>query len=353
MTWLMWRQHRLQALASVCVLALLAIFLVITEREMSGYLHSTGLAACLNRHGSCDALSQLFENRYGALLNNIAYLNFLPLLVGMFWGAPLLAREYELGTDILAWSQTVSRRRWLAVKLSCFAVAAIVAASGFSALLGWWYRPLSQLSVHGGQSPIQPNIFDVHGIVPIGYALFAFALGAAAGAFTRRTVPAMAITVGGFLATRVGIQILRGHLLAPERSVHPLVSSTGGVSFGTPLVPPQNWVLDSHIVDRAGHVVSDQAVLQTCRAVVSPRGVAHCVTVHGFHQVDVYQPLSRYWPLQGIEFAVFAAIALGLLAATAWSVGFRQRRRHRHAGPDQDARQPLSRAARSASLPAH
>ena len=35
----------------------------------------------------------------------------------MFWGAPLLAREFETGTFRLAWTQSVTRTRWLAVKL--------------------------------------------------------------------------------------------------------------------------------------------------------------------------------------------------------------------------------------------
>ncbi len=296
MIWLTWRQHRLQAVTAAGVLAVLAIFLLVTGRQMTSYLHSTGLAACLARHGSCDSLSQLFENRYGTFLNDIAYLNFLPMFAGMFWGAPLLAREYEQGTDILAWTQTVSRRRWLAIKLTAFIAAAIVAATGFSLLFGWWFGPFSQLAIHGGQSRIQPYVFDVQGIVPIGYTLFAFALGTAAGAFIHRTVPAMAVTAGGFFAARVGVQLLRGHLFTPLRSVHALVSPTGNVSL--------------------------------CRAILDPRGIAHCITSHGYHQLDIYQRLSRYWPLQGIEFAIFTALAICLLAATTWTVA-------QHHGPRQ------------------
>jgi len=163
-------------------------------------------------------------------------------------------------------------------------------------------------------------VFDTQGIVPIGYTLFAFALGAAAGALTRRTVPAMAITVGGFLAARITVQMLRGHLFAPLRAVHALVSPAGSISLGTPLVEPQNWVLQSTITGRSGHPVTDQAVLQTCRAVASPRGLARCITAHGYHQLDIYQPLSRYWPLQAIEFAIFTTLAAVLLAATVWAV---------------------------------
>ncbi len=328
MIWLTWRQHRVQALAAAGVLGLLTIFLVVTEHQMTGYLHSTGLSDCLSRHGNCDSLGQLFENRYGALLTDITYFNLLPLLVGLFWGAPLLAREYELGTDVVAWSQTVSRRRWLLIKLIAFIAAATLAAGVFSLLLGWWFEPFGALAAHGGQSRIQPNVYDVQGIVPIGYTLFAFALGTAAGALLRRTLPAMVVSIGGFLVARLGIQAIRGHLITPLRSLRPLVSPTGDVSLGTPVISPQNWVLKTNIIDHTGHITADQAVLQSCRA-TDPAAVARSVTAHGFHQLDLYQPLSRYWPLQSLEFAIFMTLAVFLVAIAAHAVTRPMRRRTR------------------------
>ena len=41
-----------------------------------------------------------------------------PALIGIFWGAPLIARELETGTYRLAWNQSVTRARWIAVKLA-------------------------------------------------------------------------------------------------------------------------------------------------------------------------------------------------------------------------------------------
>jgi hypothetical protein len=174
-------------------------------------------------------------------------------------------------------------------------------------------------------------VFDVQGVVPVGYTVFAVALGAAAGALTRRTVPAMAITVGGFLAARIGVQQLRAHLFTPLRSVHALISPPepsasaprwSGLKTGCSPAPSST---------AAGHAVPDQAVLQTCRAIGSPRGLAPCITAHGYHQLDIYQPLGRYWPLQGIEFANFTALAAALLAATIWAVARRHSPRPRFA----------------------
>ena len=53
---------------------------------------------------------------------------------------------------------------------------------------------------------------DQRGIVPIGYAAFAFAFGVLAGVLIRRTVPAMAATLVGFVATR----LLFNHFVLPK-----------------------------------------------------------------------------------------------------------------------------------------
>lgn len=98
--------------------------------------------------------------------------------------------------------------------------------------------------------------------------------------------------------------------------MHPLVNATGGYSIGSPQVDPRNWVIDSTIVDRIGHHVSDNTVLQTCGPAGAPRAIADCLTVHGYQQRDTYQPLTRYWTLQGIEFGIYVAAALVLLTIT-------------------------------------
>ena len=48
----------------------------------------------------------------------ILLLLVVPAIIGIFWGAPLVARELETGTYRLAWTQSVTRTRWLAVKLA-------------------------------------------------------------------------------------------------------------------------------------------------------------------------------------------------------------------------------------------
>ena len=57
-----------------------------------------------------------FTNQYSSMMFIGILLLLLPLLIGLFWGAPLVSREVEHGTHRLVWTQGVSRRRWAAVK---------------------------------------------------------------------------------------------------------------------------------------------------------------------------------------------------------------------------------------------
>ena len=52
----------------------------------------------------------------------------VPALLGIFWGAPLVARELETGTYRLAWTQSVTRTRWLAVKVALVGLASVAVA---------------------------------------------------------------------------------------------------------------------------------------------------------------------------------------------------------------------------------
>lgn len=316
------RQHRIQLSSGLGVMAVLAALLVWTGHEMTSYLHSTGLARCLAAHGGgCDSFSQLFENRYGSLLRNIAWLSFLPMLVGVFWGAPLVAREIETGTYRLAWTQSLTRRRWLVTKLAMFVLATIAIAGGFSLLLGWWFHPFAQLDFQGGYSRMDMDSFDFQGIVPIAYSLFAFGVGAAAGVIVRRVLPAMAITFAIYLPLRLVVQNLRAHFEAPLHIAYRAFGASPRSGLG-------DWIIQSRIVNGAGRTVSDHTVLVSCGIGPSAAkaNVNECLAAHGFRQLDAYQPASRFWIFQGIEFAIFVGAAVLLLALTFYWVTRRSTR---------------------------
>jgi hypothetical protein len=327
MIWVAWRQHRLQLLFGTAALALLLTFLLSTGFGISSTFHSTGLAACLAVAGrDCGDLSGAFSDRYTNLQFLVPLFLIIPALLGVFWGAPLVAREVEQGTYRLAWTQSVTRFRWLGTKLAVLVGATALGAGIFTWVLTWWSRPL----VLASDDRLDPGIFDLRGVVPIAYALFALALGVAAGVLIRRVVPAMAATLAGYAATR-GLVVLfvRPQYMAPR-------ILTGSFFGLEPRMGLGDWILSRWTVDGAGHVLSsghqlDFSVLASRCPGLTTIGIgpgqppdksaaAVCVQRIGLHVQDVYQPGSRFWAFQGIETGIFLAIAIGLLALSVYWV---------------------------------
>lgn len=311
MTWLIYRQHRQQALFGTVTLGLVALFLLLTGLHMSSVFQHSGLAYCLSSHGTgdCGNLQSSFESRFSTLRQLVPFLMVLPLLLGLFWGAPLVARELELGTHQMIWTQGATRLRWLSSKLAALLALTLGFAVAYAFLISWWLGPLN--SSTGDR--FQPGIFDQQGAVPIAYAVFALALGVAAGTILRKTMSAMATTLVGFVALRLLIAgLLRRHFLPP-------VSKTYMPLLGVDTNHPGDWVF-SQQTSEAGHPVSLFNIGTGCPATKhsTNANLDRCIRAHAFLQHDVFQPASRYWLFQGIESAIFFGLALGLLTLTVW-----------------------------------
>ena len=273
-----------------------ALFLVPTGRQMRAAFDDLGLGACL-RGGrpelvapddGCGALSERFSGRFQGLALASLLLLFLPVLAGLFWGAPLVAREVEHGTHRLVWTQGVTRLRWATVKLGLVGGGVVLVAAAYALLVGWWIAPLNDATGYR----FTWLFFDQQGPVLVGYALFAFALGVLAGTLTGKVLPAMAVTLGGFLATRVAVALLlRPRFLPPRRRAYPIVS-------GSPAEPNQlagDWVISRGVYSAQGvkltpgsgsQVLCDQsappgawpstAPAPTTRTCSSPRTASGC-----------------------------------------------------------------------------
>ena len=312
---LTWRQHRAQLLTAAALLTALSAYLLFMTHQMTSYMASIGLSACLAGHGNCDVQAEAFLNRFGNASHVFSLLDLVPLLAGLFWGAPLIARETERGTHRLTWTQSVSRGRWLTVKLAAFTGAALLAAAVVALLLAWWIRPFDQLmavDAGGNVNRMTPGVFDLSGIVPAGGALFAFALGTAAGALIRRTVPAMAVTLGGYLALWMPLESARYHFLAPL--------TTHGPYGSTPQVPLSAYVLGNSYADASGRPVSFSVMAHACLSSQGGQtGVRiSCLAAKGFQFSTTYQPGSRFWLLQGLQTGIFVAAAVALLGVAIW-----------------------------------
>jgi hypothetical protein len=317
MTWLVWRLHRTQLYIAAALLAALTVLLLVTGLQMASQYHSA-VAAC-GASDSCDTLgSTLFLGSHAVGFLVIMTLG-VPALFGLFWGAPLVASELETGTSQFAWMQSVTRKRWLAVTAGEMLLAAAVWGGAVSGLVTWWSGPDNALQL----DQFKPGRFDIMGIVPVGYALFAMALGLCAGALLRRTLPAIAVTLAGFIVVRAVVTLwLRPHYLSAVTVTYKLFSpftptgsywqlAQGIRNPGGGLVPAPNGAA----VDGIPVGFLPSACAAAARGV--PPGLPCRQALAAFHGFITYQPASRYWAFQGIEFGIFAALAAALIAVTA------------------------------------
>ena len=316
MIWLTWRQFRVQAMVAAAAFVVLAAVLAYTGPHLFHLYDTSGIAQCRSGTGDCSSLLNDFSARYPVLHSVGALLIALPGIVGVFWGAPLLARELEAGTHRVAWTQSVTRTRWLATKVLVVGGACVVTTAAFTAVISWWRYPFDEAF----PNRFAPGVFAQRGIVPLGYAAFAFALGIAMGAIFRRTVPAMGSTLAIFFATRFAIQEwVRPSLAAPLHIV-------GGSNAARGLrIDPNAWVMSDKLVDPSGHTIRqlDNLAVSSChltRQTFSDAALRSCMHRLGIRDVLTVQPANRFWPFQIGETAIYAALAIALLALAFWWV---------------------------------
>jgi len=329
MSWLIWRTYRAQAVATGAVLAAFAALVIITGMQMASQWHSA-LVTCTASHSCGNLSSTLFLGSHTVGFLVIMTLG-VPAVLGMLCGAPLVAQEVEAGTSQFAWTQSITRRRWLAVKAGWLLLAAAAVAGIVSILVTWWSGPNNALQANA----FAPGRFDIMGIVPVGYAVFAMALGIAAGALLRRTLPAVAVTLAGFIAVRsVVFSWVRPHLISAVTTYFPLnagFTPTGSFwqlaagyvgADGQPIAIPQST--NGLVVGTISGGIPVSSLPGPCQALAGSAGrtfsraaqhaVLSCAQAHHVRAYLTYQPASRYWAFQGIETGIFVLLAAALLA---------------------------------------
>jgi ABC-2 family transporter protein len=316
MIWLTWRQHRTEIFLVGGALALIALALVVTGREIADAYQQWGVGACVANPElpNCFDIISRFEDQYGFWASAIPWLNLVPALLAILIGAPLVARELEHGTHRLIWTQSVTRTRWLAAKLGIVLGIGLVVAVVLTAILTWWRTPFDAM---GGHMP--PDGFDLEGTVSLGYIVYALALAITASTLLRRVVPAMVVTLAGFLAVRLPVEFwLRAHYLPP-------LTVTASPMQDTSSPGRMDWRLDDGWLDAQGHPQDFSHILSVCtdhgtNLTQTKLSILQCAQDHGWLTYTVYQPADRFWLFQGIETALFVVLALALLGLAIWWV---------------------------------
>jgi ABC-type transport system involved in multi-copper enzyme maturation permease subunit len=291
MIWVSWRQHRSQAIACLGVLAALAIYAIVVSTSMRTAFSHDGLAACLARSGGtgCPTAITAFTNEFGSAVN-VAFWSVLlifPGLLGVVIGAPLIARELEFGTWRLAWSQSVTRTRWLAVQLALVTGGVIVLGAAITVVITWYRAPMDRLTGH-----FINNVYDFEGLVLTAYILCAFGFAVLAGLLIRRSIPAMIAAFVPWLAIRLLVEyVFRPHFQAPLTFVLSNASMAAhGGGYGLGFIPPVTGHIGDWVLGIKDHNFS----------------------------LYLYQPADRFWTFQSIEAGIFVALTAAALGAAIW-----------------------------------
>jgi ABC-type transport system involved in multi-copper enzyme maturation permease subunit len=195
MLWVTWRQHRVALISVLTVYVVAAVFMLITGPKI--HHDYAALTACHPAASlTCQNLSAFFNSTdwHQGTAAQVALLA-IPVLIAMFVGPPVVARELENGTFRYAWTQGIGRVRWTLAKLAILGSVLTLAALAVSQLLTWYFAPFlatQDLTV------LSPSVFASHGFVYAAWTLTAVCVGVFLGTLIRRVLPAMAASLGSY-----------------------------------------------------------------------------------------------------------------------------------------------------------
>ncbi|WP_217197597.1 ABC transporter permease [Streptomyces buecherae] len=324
LTWVVWRQHRATAWTVLALTAVAACCVGYWFHQQYAFQQENGIAGCDILLPTCRGkpLPDPYDDVAGAthtlrttyrdvLLRAGNTLLYLPLLVATFIGAPLFARDLESGTHRLVLTQSVSPRRWLAVKLAFAVALTLFATLVVTVLYGWWWH--STWRDFGNLVWDSPTPFLNAGPAAVAIVLLALVLGAAVGLIIRKTLPAMVISLGVVYGA---LALLR--TWQPVKHLWPLSTARFGLGEEQDLGRQER-------VRFYGYETSSGEKLPVGTCIGHGRGEEdRCLDRYDVVGVIVeYHPASAYWPTQWVLAGICLTVAAALVAGCLWWVGRR------------------------------
>lgn len=306
MNWLVWRQHRAAFWTLLAATAACVALIAYERAQMMSYLDAHGWP-----HPTSGWENGIHETR----MNTICLgLGFIPVVIGVFVGGPLLANDLENGTAKLVNSQSTSSVRWLVTKLGVNVAVVVACTTAISVAFGWWWSPLKTLGA--GLSWDSGAVFDNTGPVPVALTLFTMVGGVAIGMLLRRALMAMVVTFGFAVVTQLVWAYKRmslGHIQ--------LVTTHHGVladnSF--PVLPNSDHVVDQFYLTASGRLIG----YGNCKEATAAATSACLKQKHVVGWAVQYIPQSQMAGMQWLG----ASVLFGLTAAIAAFVIFWGRKR--------------------------
>lgn len=305
--WLAWRQQRMLVGVGAAVLAATVTIAAYCRSGMLDDLHSGLFDHCTPDPLHCsDPISGQPLLLDLAPLTYLGALNIaLPVLIGIFWGAPLLGRDRELGTHRVVLTQGMSRGQWFAFRFA-LAAATTVALSGLLAgAFAWWWRPADNRSY--GLFWYEGTALSGSGPRVVAAALFGLAVGTLLGLLARRLWQAIGLTLLVTGAMTLLLELThKTRLLVP-----PHTYTSAGSSPRQPM--GEKWSADHYgLITAAGR--RDNVL--NCSFPSGDR-LRECMTQHGY-VARVYEanPAGDYWIFQWTDTAILGGLAVLLTIVT-------------------------------------
>lgn len=327
MTWVTWRRYRARIIVLGLFMLILVFFMIMT---LHGY--HVAVAKCGAQAGMSfpETGCARIVHRAESHANYVSWgIGLLPFLVGLMLGAPLVASEIDARTNRLAWSQGVTRTRWLLSGWLTIAVPVVIAMSLFGLIVQWWAGSVVTSSFDGS-GLIQNTAFTISGVAPIALSVLALSCGTFFGiAFRRFLSPYL----GTFIALAAIVEFIyvkvfptlapRMAITATEYGTNTALPSALGpnpryVGYGfrrspgfhaTTSTPSTNWIVQ--------HCATTTNAGQTLPGNSSYMG---CLQINHVQAINFYQPESHYWILQWREAGIYLVLAAALLGLSVWMV---------------------------------
>lgn len=198
-TWvrLSFRVQRLELLLLGAGVAALTLFMLWSAQELSAISGAYPECDLVSGMTGCELPIQRFQEWTGLGYQVMNNMWFVPWLIGLVLGVPMVAREVEHGTAQLAWTLGRSRTRWLLGRVA-FTALIVVVLMGFLAVAS---EMLAAALVPDSDLGRTFFLHDQRGFLLVTRGLVALAIGVLVGAVIGRQLQALllAIIVAGLV----------------------------------------------------------------------------------------------------------------------------------------------------------
>jgi hypothetical protein len=249
------------------------------------------------------------------LASLLQLVHYMPMLIGVFIGVPLLSREHEQRTLLLAWSQDVSPARWLWAKLSLLGLFVVVVTAAVAGASDRLEHALANVSKG---SMFQYGTFLNTGMLPLAISICWFAIGVALGAAMKRTLPAVFGVAVGFIGLMLLVRWRFPTLVKPLSAYLQLGAADDGLLGKNDLIVNGRFInysgdQPSGLYDASRHQLTGAELERLCPPDSGASTAFSCYANNHLQQYLEYQPGSRipdFHLIIGAGYLCLAAVAL-------------------------------------------